>query len=91
MTEYRIQLMPQAANDLRRLDKPIAQRIINKLRRQSQNFNDLTLETLTGELRGFYKLRVGSYRVIYTVNQEKHLLMVHLIGHRRDIYKRYGQ
>jgi len=91
VTEYRIQLMPQAANDLRRLDKPIAQRIINKLRRQSQNFNDLTLETLTGELRGFYKLRVGSYRVIYTVNQEKHLLMVHLIGHRRDIYKRYGQ
>lgn len=88
MTEYRILLMPQAANDLRRLDKPIAQRIVNKLRWLSQNFNDLTPEALNGEFRGFYKLRVGSYRVIYTASQEKHLLMVHLIGHRRDIYKR---
>jgi mRNA interferase RelE/StbE len=80
--------MPQAANDLRRLDKPIAQRILHKLKWLAQNFNDLTPNKLTGELRGFYKLRVGSYRVIYTTNQEEHLLMVHLIGHRRDIYRR---
>ena len=88
MTEYLIVFMPQATNDLRRLDKPIAQRILHKLKWLSRNFNDLTPNKLTGELRGFYKLRVGSYRVIYTANQEEHLLMVHLIGHRRDIYRR---
>lgn len=88
MTEYSIVFMPQATNDLRRIDKSIAQRILRKLKWLSQNFNDLTLEKLTGALRGFYKLRVGSYRVIYTVNQEEHLLVVHLIGHRRDIYRR---
>jgi mRNA interferase RelE/StbE len=80
--------MPQATSDLRRIDKSTAQRILRKLKWLSQNFNDLTLEKLTGELGGFYKLRVGSYRVIYTVNQEGHLLVVHLIGHRRDIYRR---
>jgi mRNA interferase RelE/StbE len=88
VTEYLIVFMPQASNELRRIDKPIAQRILHKLKWLSQNFSDLTANKLTGELRGFYKLRVGSYRVIYTANQEEHMLVVHLIGHCRDIYRR---
>jgi mRNA interferase RelE/StbE len=80
--------MPQASDDLRRLDKPVVQRILYKLKWLSQNFSDLTPQKLTGELRGFYRLRVGSHRVIYTVNQEERQLVIHLIGHRRDIYKR---
>jgi mRNA interferase RelE/StbE len=88
VTEYLIIFMPQASDDLRRLDKPTAQRILHKLKWLSQNFTDLTSKKLTGELRGVYKLRVGSYRVIYTVNQEERQLAIHLIGHPRDIYKR---
>jgi len=79
--------MPQASEDLRRLGKPVAQRILHKLKWLSQNFDDLAPERLTGELRAFYRLRVGSYRVIYTAHQEKRQLVIHLIGHRRDIYK----
>jgi mRNA interferase RelE/StbE len=86
--EYLIVLMPAAANDLRRLDRPTSQRILNKLKWLSQNFSDLTPEKLKGELRGFCRLRVGSYRVIYTADQDEHQLVIHLIGHRRDIYKR---
>ena len=88
MTEYLIVFMPQATDGLRRLDKPVAQRIIYKLKWLSRNFNDLTHETLKGELKGFCKLRVGSHRVIYTANEEERLLVIHLIGHRRDIYGR---
>ena len=87
VTEYLIVLMPQAADDLRHLDRATAQRILNKLKWLSQNFSDLTPGKLTGELRAFYKLRVGSYRVVYTADQDEHQLVIHLIGHRRDIYK----
>jgi mRNA interferase RelE/StbE len=86
--EYLIVLMPEAADELRRLDRPTSQRILNKLKWLSQNFSDVTPEKLTGELRRFSRLRIGSYRVIYTADQDKHELVVHLIGHRRDIYKR---
>lgn len=80
--------MPEVAKDLHRLDKPVAQRVINKLRWLSQNFEDIIPEPLTGEFKTLYKLRIGSYRVLYTVNRDKHTLMVHLIGHRRDVYHR---
>ena len=70
MTDYLVVFMPQAANDLRRLDKAVAQRIVHKLKWLSQNFSHLTPETLTGEFKGFHRLRVGSYRVIYVANQK---------------------
>jgi len=85
---YQVQLMPEAAQALHRFDKPVTHRIVNKLKWLSQNIEHITPESLTGEFRTLYKLRIGSYRVLYTVNRDKHVLVVHLIGHRRDIYRR---
>ena len=84
---YQVKFMPQAIEDVRHLDKVIAQRILTKIRWLSKNFDNLTPEVLSGEWKGLLKLRAGSYRVVYTVNQKSQLLIVHLIRHRRDIYK----
>ncbi len=84
---YQVNFMPKAVEDLSRLDKVIAQRILTKIRWLSENFDNLTPEVLIGEWKGLFKLRVGSYRVVYTVNQNNQLITVHLVGHRRDIYK----
>ena len=84
---YQVKLMPKAVDDLSRLDKVIAQRILTKVRWLSENFDNLTPEVLIGEWKGLFKLRVGSYRVVYAVNQEDQVIIVHLVGHRRDIYK----
>lgn len=84
---YQVKFMPEAVDDLSRLDKVIAQRILTKVRWLSKNFDNLTPEVLIGEWKGLFKLRVGSYRLVYTVSQKDQLITVHLIGHRRDIYK----
>ncbi|MBC7344612.1 MAG: type II toxin-antitoxin system RelE/ParE family toxin, partial [Clostridia bacterium] len=63
------------------------QRILAKLKWLADNFADLAPEPLGGELKGLFKLRVGSYRVLYSFDREKRVIYVHLIGHRRDIYK----
>ena len=39
------------------------------------------------KLKGLFKLRVGSYRVFYSFDREERIITVHLIGHRREIYK----
>jgi mRNA interferase RelE/StbE len=42
---------------------------------------------LTGELKGRYSYRVGSYRILYTVQQHRLVVYVIDVGHRRDIYR----
>ena len=84
---YNLELMPEARDDLNNLDKPIAQRILNKLRWLAENFDTITPEPLTGEWKGLFKLRIGSYRALYTVNRTERRLIVHLIKHRREVYK----
>ena len=82
-----VRLMPEAVDDLSCLDRIIAYRILTKIRWLSENLDNLTPELLIGEWGGLFKLRVGSYRVVYTVSPKDQLITVHLIGHRRDIYK----
>mgnify|MGYP000453939056 CR=1 FL=1 len=84
---YNLEWMPEARDDLASLDKPIAQRILNKLRWLAENFEAVTPEPLTGEWKGLFKLRIGSYRALYTINRDEQQLTVHLVRHRRDIYK----
>jgi mRNA-degrading endonuclease RelE of RelBE toxin-antitoxin system len=41
---------------------------------------------LTRTLKGFCKLKVGQFRVIYSVDEKEKILHVHKIGHRQTIY-----
>jgi mRNA interferase RelE/StbE len=85
---YKVEFSREAVDDLRRLDKAVAQRILRRLRWLSDNFDTVTPEALTAELKGLFKLRVGSYRVIYEVKRSERLLTIHFIGHRKDIYRK---
>ena len=84
---YKVELRPEAVQDLHRLDQTIAQRVIKRLRWLSENFEGLTPEQLNAELKGLFKFRVGSYRIVYTANKDAQIITVHFIGHRKDIYK----
>lgn len=37
-------------------------------------------------LKGFYKLRVGDYRIVYDIRQKKITVVVIAVGHRKDVY-----
>lgn len=79
--------MPDVEKDVKRLDKTIAHRIFQKIKWLSENFEAVVPEPLKGKWKGKFKLRVGDYRVVYNVNHDTRLIVVHLIGHRREIYK----
>jgi len=84
---YQLELMPEALEDLAGLDRPVAQRVLDKLRWLVQNFDDLVPEPLRGEWRGVYKLRIGAYRALYTADRTERRITVHLVGHRREVYR----
>ncbi len=84
---FEIRLLEPAERELRQLDSAIAGRIVARLRWLAENFDRIRPVALTGELAGLFKLRVGDYRVIYETLREEQVIVVHLIGHRRDVYR----
>lgn len=85
---YSIRFLDEAVRDLKRLDRPIASRIIRKLDWLSSNFELLEPAWLRGEFSGLAKLREGDYRIIYEPLDAEELLIIHFIGHRSEVYKR---
>ena len=74
-----------AVRDLEFLDREVARRILRKLDWYVRNTDSVTPEPLSGEFKGMYKLRVGDWRVIYTI--ESKTVTILAVGHRREIYK----
>lgn len=85
---WRLEILPDAQRDLLRLDPQVRRRILKKLVWFRDNFDTLVPEPLTGGLAGFFRLRVGDYRVIYDIERTRPTLVVHQVGHRRKIYGR---
>ena len=85
MVEVRI--LDEAVRDVRRLDKPIGRRIVQRINWLAENLDTIQRERLTGDMAEFYKFRVGAYRVLYQVLEDEAILVIHQIGHRREIYR----
>ena len=85
---YQIRIVDAAARDLARLDPTIGHRIVNRIRWLAENLDDVRPEALTGDLAGFYKLRIGDHRVVYEILHSEQMIVIHLIGHRREIYRK---
>ena len=85
---YRIHILDIATHELSRLDKSVSHRIVERINWLATNLDAIRLEALTGDLAGLYKLRVGDYRVIYEVLRQEQTIVIHAIGHRREIYRR---
>ena len=85
---YSTRLLEAAARDLDRLDAPIARRIVTRIRWLAENFANIKPEALRGDLAGLYKLRVGDYRVVYELLRDEQIIVIHFIGHRREVYRK---
>jgi mRNA interferase RelE/StbE len=73
-----------ALSDIPRQD---AQRLLDKTEWLWLNRRAVTHQTLSANLAGFYKKRVGKYRIIYTYDNDADELVIRLIGTRDEIYK----
>ena len=88
MEGWQLEFSVDADDDLAKLDKIVRQRIIEKLDWFLKNFDSLSPESLAGEYREFYKLRVGQWRVFYTVNWQNQMVTVHYIDPRDKSYRK---
>ncbi|MBF0429081.1 MAG: type II toxin-antitoxin system RelE/ParE family toxin [Magnetococcales bacterium] len=83
--EWRVIIDPHAEKDLDSLDWRTRERIVEALFRLATNpLTAPNVKSLTG---GGYRLRVGDYRVLYTLKNEILVVLVVKIGHRREVYR----
>lgn len=84
---YLVVFSPEAVDNLGKVGPQVAQRILTKVGWLAANCESLDHKPLSGEFKGLFRLRVGSYRVIYSIDSSSRRINILLIGHRRDIYK----
>ena len=84
---YSVRFLKAAIRDLEKLDRTVAKTILDRLEWLSRNLHNTKLFPLRGDLRGLFKLREGSYRIIFEILHEEKVILVHAVGHRRDVYK----
>lgn len=86
MSRYRIELRPAAVRALRKLDPSVARRLQAGIALLAEDPRPPASRPLRG--RPAWRVRVGDYRVIYTIEDDVLLVVVVTLGHRRDVYDR---
>ena len=83
---YEVRWTETSLEQMGKLQKNIAQRIVNKIEGVKSN-PFLYAEKLTGI--DLFKLRIGDYRVIMSIESGKMIIFVLEVGHRKKIYRSY--
>ena len=73
-----------ALKDLENIDVSVTERIIRKTVWLEQHFGDMLPEGLRRDLKGFFKLRIGDYRAVYSVKGD--VITITKVGHRSEVY-----
>jgi mRNA interferase RelE/StbE len=84
--KYRIEFVKQAAKQFKALPNQEQQRLKPKIDALAKDPRPTGIVKLSGQ-DDLYRIRVGNYRVIYSIQDNQLLVLVVKIGHRRDIYR----
>ena len=84
---YEVEFTRTAERDLSRLDKAVAQQVLDRLRWLADNADSVSHKALTAQFKGAYSLRIGDYRAIYSYSRMQRKIVVHMVRHRSEVYR----
>ncbi|MFN3350874.1 type II toxin-antitoxin system RelE family toxin [Pseudorhodoplanes sp.] len=86
--DWQVELLPEASRDLKKLGRDAQATIVKYLRQRiatSENPRRLG-RALTGDKKGFWRYRVGNYRIVAAIEDNRLVVVVVAVGHRREVY-----
>ena len=86
MANYKICIKPSAVKELKKIPKKVLQKVVEKIKGLAFDPRPPGCEKLSSEER--FRIRQGDYRIVYTIEDEKLIVIVVKIGYRRDDYKK---
>ena len=90
MQRYSVIISPAAEKDIAKLDKPIKQRVKKYIQEKLEGCENPRKygSALEGELRTFWRYRVGNYRLVAEIKDDQVIILVVGVDKRNDIYKK---
>jgi mRNA interferase RelE/StbE len=88
MASYSVFFVPAAEKQVVRLEKPDRQPVLDAITALAADPRPRGCEKLSTLEK--YRIRVGEYRVVYTIGDSLVRVIVVKVGHRRDVYRRKG-
>jgi len=86
---YEVFISPAARRDLKRIRGPMRRRIGDAIDGLADEPRPSGHIKLAGE-DGLYRIRVGDYRIVYQIEDDRLVVLVVRVGHRKDIYRGGG-
>ena len=83
---YRVEIAAPARRSLRALDRSVQVRIIRALEALAEEPRPSGCLKMAGPA-DLYRIRVGEWRIIYTVQDARLIVLVVRVGHRGDVYR----
>ncbi len=83
--DYTVEFRPSVWKNVKNVPKKDLVKIKSKIEEISFNLPDPATTTMSGNT-DFHKIRPGNYRIIYEIHEDRLVILVIKIGHRRDIY-----
>jgi mRNA interferase RelE/StbE len=84
---YAVEIEPAAWQSIMALPQRTQERIFNAIEALEDNPRPGGMKALKGSWRGFYRVRVGDYRVVYTVEDDRLVVVVVKVADRKDVYR----
>ena len=86
MASYRVEFRGSAERELHRIDPQMLPRIIAAIRGLAEQPRPPETRKLAGSKQA-YRIRVGDYRVVYTVDDQEKTVSIDRVRHRREAYR----
>ena len=79
----------RARRELRRLDRPIQKAILQYFRKRIATKEDPRRfgKSLTRELQGLWRYRVGDYRMVCQIEDDRLVVLIVTVAHRKSVYR----
>ena len=83
---WQFRITHQAERDISQLDVPIVRRVKERLEWFVTHFEEVVPLPLGADYKGFFKLCVGDWRIVYEVKDLERKIIVHAVDRRDKIY-----
>lgn len=84
---YSVLFDEAARKALKKLQRADQQRISDRIDALAHDPRPPGVEALQGSEKGYLRLRIGDFRVVYSVEDNRLIVLVVRIGNRRDVYR----